>query len=209
MPTALVDLDGTLLEGSSERSFLLHLLSRGIVPPSGAAAFALRLLAHPARVLAEGAGWNRGYLAGLEEERLGREAEEFARTRLVPRLRRMVLDEIRRIGAEGTPAVLLTASLEWLAVPLAGEAGIVTVLASRPESREGLLTGRVPLRPWGRDKLTALAAAGLDPARCVAYGDSWSDRHLMTACADAVAVNPGRRLRRLAGGRGWRILEEA
>jgi phosphoserine phosphatase len=118
-----------------------------------------------------------------------------------------MLDELGRLRDGGCSTVLLTATLECLAVPLAGEAGIDTVLASRPESRDGRLTGRVPLRPWGRDKLSALEGAGIDPGWCTAYGDSWSDRHLMEACAGAVAVSPGRRLRRLAGMRGWRVLE--
>ena len=49
---------------------------------------------------------------------------------------------------------------------------------------------------------------GVNPEETLALGDSWSDRFVMGICGDAVAVDPGRKLRALAAERGWRVVAE-
>jgi len=208
---AFLDMDGTLLDCSSERMFLGHLARAGMIGPARLFRFAARYALHPRRTLAEGPGWNRGYLAGLEEGPIRSEASRFSREELVPRLRPDALSLAAELGSGGFEPVVISASLSWLGEPLAAAAGIPLSFSSVPEAVSGRLTGRLSGgRPWGGGKLgqalDICSGAGILPAGCAAAGDSWADRHLLEACGTAVAVHPDRRLRELARSRGWRIV---
>jgi len=213
LAAAIVDVDGTLLDGSSERLFLLHLLSCRTLRPPALLRFAARWLVHPAATLAHGPGWNRSYLTGLDASVTAREAERFARDRLIPRIRPGMASEISGLRSRGAEVVLLSASLVWLVEPLAGAVGASRVFASRPAASGGRLTGGIEgARPFGEEKLLTVRAfcaeTGIPPSDCTAFGDSWADRHVMGFCGSAVAVDPGRRLAKLCRSRGWRILED-
>ena len=71
----------------------------------------------------------------------------------------------------------------------------------RHQHRLGLLPG-LPL------EIGELAAAeGIDLDASTAYSDSHTDLPFLEAVGHPVAVNPDRRLRRLARERGWPMLE--
>ena len=54
--------------------------------------------------------------------------------------------------------------------------------------------------------VAALAASsGRDLSRCAAYSDSVNDVPMLSMVGTAVAINPDRRLRRVATERGWSI----
>ena len=48
---------------------------------------------------------------------------------------------------------------------------------------------------------------GYDLAASYAYSDSVTDVHMLEVVGHPFAVNPDKELRRLAGERGWRIVE--
>lgn len=209
---ALVDLDGTLLSVSSERLYLTQLLRSGVVRPPGILRMLLGYAVHPVLTVREGKGWNRRYLTGISAAKAACEAENLARDSLLSRLRPTVTDMLANLSAGGCRVVLVTASLSWLAKPVAEAVEADGLMASVPEETGGVLTGRLSgPRPWGRAKSTiALAICereGVEPADCMALGDSWSDRHMMLACGRAVAVHPSRGLRKLATEKGWQVIE--
>jgi len=207
----ICDLDGTLIEGSSERELLLMLFRERVLSPGKLASFLFAYLSHPARTMREGRAWNRTYLKGLSAEtvngaagRLAGRLQQTVRPRVVE-----MLDEYRRSGVE---IALLSASLEPLVREMAAANGFGRFRGSFPEESRGFFTGRVSgFRPWGAAKVAVagemLRDAGISPQETVAIGDSYSDRHLFGLCAGAVAVHPGKRLRVLAKKRGWTVLE--
>ena len=207
---ALVDVDGTLLPASSERLFLGRALANRILPAGGLFSFAAGYVLHPVRTVTGGCGWNRRYLEGAKAERVASAAMDFSRGFLVPSMRTGILSIIHGLASEGFGVVLVSASLAWLVIPLAGPAGASAVFASEPVERDGRLTGTLSgRRPYGKAKLELAEAvagsAGTSLNQCAALGDAWSDRFLLSACGRPVAVHPGRRLRALALSKGWRI----
>lgn len=212
MATVFVDLDSTLITGSSEKSFFLHLLSRGRLRPVGLLRFALGYLLHLPWTIVHGPGWNRLYLSGLDAEAVRGLATGFSQGSLVPRIRPAVASELEGLRGAGASLIILSAALEWLVEPLGRAVGAERVIGSRLQTRDGKLTGGLDgARPFGEDKLLIVERIceqeSLDPAGCTAYGDSWADRHVLGYCGTAVAVNPGPKLFALARDRGWRILE--
>jgi len=121
------------------------------------------------------------------------------------------LRQIARDRDAGTMLVMATAAHEIYAVPIAQALGFNLVVATRcstgADGRHGpaLSGGNV----YGEAKLAALIRAmeqlPLDRARLsiTFYSDSASDAPVFGWCDVPVAVNPSKRLERLAAERGW------
>jgi phosphoserine phosphatase len=87
----------------------------------------------------------------------------------------------------------------------------IFVIATKLEIVDGCCTGRVAgAAIFGEEKALAVKefarAQNISLARCRAYGDSSLDRWMLAEVGHAFAVNPARRLRRIARSRGWSIL---
>lgn len=209
---ALFDVDGTLLpKPSCERRFIAHLVGQGVLGPrqyAAAAAFVPRYLARFGKgVLRK----NKAYLAGLTLPEVATVAQAFVGQSLVPQVFPGVLAALRARQQRGDRVVLLTGAPEFLAGPLARALGVAEVVATRCRLADGRFTGRPPLRhPYGEEKrrlAQCLAAeSGIELSQSSAWADDPSDAPLLMAVGNAVVVNPGRQLQRLARENNWQIL---
>ncbi len=133
-------------------------------------------------------------------------------------------DAIERVAwhaKQGHAIFLVTGTLE----PLASAAALALILrlavrgittsigtcATRLEEANDRWTGRIVGEAmFGEAKVRAVrqiaAELNLDLGRCYAYGDSAHDRWLLEAVGRPAAVNPSRKLERIAMRRGWAIL---
>jgi phosphoserine phosphatase len=208
----ICDLDGTLVSVSSEFVFVKGLLRRKVLTPAVLYDFFRHYLRHPVRTFTEGRGWNRGYFRGLPVSVMMEEAANdvpFLLTRVRPEVLRILREEER----EGAVICILSASISPIVQGVARELGFHCFRGSIPAVKRGRLTGNlIGQRPWGRAKVAPALALmdqyGVNPEETLALGDSWSDRFVMGICGDAVAVDPGRKLRALAAERGWRVVAE-
>ncbi|MDX2051087.1 MAG: HAD family hydrolase [Polyangiaceae bacterium] len=125
-----------------------------------------------------------------------------------------VADEGRRAieahRQRGDTLVLVTASTQYAAVPLAEELGIPHVICTKLEVHEGTLTGRVDGNVcFGKKKIDRVASLaeehGFNLSTATFYSDSITDLPLLEAVGLPVAINPDARLRRIARKRDWRI----
>jgi HAD superfamily phosphoserine phosphatase-like hydrolase len=109
----------------------------------------------------------------------------------------------------GDFVVILSASPQELVEVVAAGLGVHRAVGSQAAVHDGRFTGALdgPFC-YGPGKVDRLAAElGSDAlASAVAYADSASDLPLLRGAAEAVAVNPDRRLRHEAERRGWPIL---
>ncbi|MDO5535205.1 MAG: HAD-IB family hydrolase [Propionibacteriaceae bacterium] len=128
--------------------------------------------------------------------------------RLVGALRPGALARIEEHRAAGHRTVLVTGSLDLFAVPLAPL--FDEVVASRMESRDGVLTGYLatpPLVDEARAQwlLSYADAGGYDLSRSHGYGDSIADASWLQVLGRPVAVNPDLPLYRVASRLYWPI----
>lgn len=115
--------------------------------------------------------------------------------------------------ARGARLVLATAAHELYALPIATELGFVAVIGTRavidPQGRVGPQLSEPNV--YAGAKLEAVLAwlqrEGISRAAATVrfYSDSSSDLPLLEWADEAVAVNPSRRLARIARARGWPI----
>ena len=132
-------------------------------------------------------------------------AAAFAAT--VP-LRRGALAQLAADRAAGLEIVLATASFDFYVRAIAARLGIAHVVATRSVWDGDVLRPRLAGdNCYGTAKATMVVAA-LPAARIDrAYSDHASDAPLFALAVEPVAVNPSRRLRRLAEQRGWRVVD--
>jgi HAD superfamily hydrolase (TIGR01490 family) len=114
--------------------------------------------------------------------------------------------------ARGYETVLVTGSLDFCLAPVVGHFRFDHVICNSMEFSNGAATGRIaPPLIAEREKVAALRrlikARRADASLSKAYSDSMSDVPMLESVGLPSAVNPGRRLRRVAQERGWPILD--
>ncbi len=112
----------------------------------------------------------------------------------------------------GKEVWLVTAAPIELAQVIADRLGLTGALGTRPESVDGVYTGRIAgALLHGPDKARQVAelarTRGLDLGHSYAYSDSANDLPLLSLVGHPVAVNPDRALRRYARQNNWSIVD--
>jgi len=207
---AIFDLDRTLVPGSSLVTLGRALVAHGLVSRRRLAGAGLR------NVVFQRFGSGD---SGVERIR-DRALAVFAGVERVALL--WALDDAaQRVVADVTPSaralldqhldagdfcVVLSASPHELVERVSGRLGAHRGAGTRAEVVDGRLSGRLDgAFCYGAGKLPCLVRAlgPVDLSTASAYSDSISDRPLLEACGHPVAVNPDRKLRRLAEAEGW------
>lgn len=202
---AVFDVDGTLVQGGTERLFFYHLVRTKRLKSRQALRFLLRLAADPRSRFR-----NKSYLAGMEVAETRRLGRHCFQELLRPRLRPGGVVCVQSHQSAGRKIILLTGSLSFLVLPLKEHLGADWLIATELSRRDRVFTGEIKgLHPRGENKrllLEELARRhGLDLSRSFAYGDHEEDIPLLSCVGRPVAVNPTRTLRRLAHQRRWPI----
>lgn len=204
---AIFDLDGTLINKSSEKVFLKHLLNYGEIPVSNLLAWTSHLLKVRSYPKAKS---NKVHLRGLDRDHLFDLAQEcFAnslRASITPHISAM----IQTHRDEGRTVILMSGSLSFLVKLFHEHLGTDIMVADELEVVDGRFTGdRVGIRPYAQNKASLareLATRhGFDLRASYAYGNHHSDVYKLELFGNPVAVNPNRLLRRIATKRNWQI----
>ena len=215
MPAAFFDVDETLLNAESLFEFLRFWLTR-----QGDDDCAYDRVMTEVRGLAE-LGTDRAVVnrvlfrpyAGASADELSAAGEDWYRSvRTRPAgFVRSGLAALSRHRAAGHAVVLVSGSFTACLAPLARDLGADLVICTSPVvGADGLLTGEVVVPMIGDAKRRAvedvIAARGLDPAACHAYGDHVSDLGMLDAVGHAYAVGSHAPLLTYARARNWPVL---
>lgn len=211
MTLAIFDIDGTLVEGSTERRFWRYLLKRGHQGPRQVfayLAFWARFLPVFGRLTAKK---NKAYLYKLKTARVEALAERFVAEEILPRLYAPAVQRLKSHLQHGHTVVLLSGTLEPVAQALARELSVVHVRATVCRERDGrYLAGPPAVHPFGAEKLAIAerlaAELGASLREASAYGDSRHDLALLQAVGDPVAVLPDAPLLEMARDNRWHII---
>ena len=212
MGLAIFDIDGTVVYGrSTERGFAAWLWRRRVLRYRGVAAFAGFLLRYLPRY-----GWhitkkNKAWLAGLTVATVEDEAARFITEEVT---RWLVPDVVARIDshiAAGDKVVLLSGTLDCLAIALGRQLGVTECVGTTCRIDGDRFTSAPPARhPFAESKRELLddlcGQFSISPGDVTAYGDSRHDIPLLEAVGIPVAVNPDKHLHRMAQEKGWEVL---
>ncbi|MEZ8219747.1 HAD-superfamily subfamily IB hydrolase, TIGR01490 [Candidatus Fervidibacteria bacterium JGI MDM2 SSWTFF-3-K9] len=149
--------------------------------------------------------------AGIPSEKARQWFWENFENSLKPRVYNDAVREIQWHRERNHQIVLVTGGADFTVAPLAQWLN-ADLLAAKLEEVDGKFTGRLVGKPLiGVGKADAIKTyageKGIDLQASYAYGDSVSDAPMLECVGNPVAVNPDRKLRRLAMERGWRIVQ--
>ncbi len=149
---------------------------------------------------------NAEWLNGLAETMF----EKVIRPSIFPGARKLI-EEDRR---QGYRLVLVSGELDFTLRPVVRYLGFERLVANSLELRSGVATGRlVPpvVAEQGKAALIERICTdlGAEASESKAYSDSSSDLPMLEVVGHPAAVNPDRRLKRVAKARGWPVLNLA
>ena len=204
---AVFDLDGTIIDNSSERVFLKYLLERGELPLRNLSQWLLDFIR--TRDLRQ-AKANKVYLKGLDYQHICDLAQICFTERLVERISPKVFDLIEFHRTEGRTIVILSGSLELLVRLFYEHLNADLMIGYALEVIEEEITARgVGLNPYGENKAKLVQELAethnFDLSESYAYGNHHSDAHKLKQVGHPVAVNPDRKLQEIASANDWQI----
>jgi HAD superfamily phosphoserine phosphatase-like hydrolase len=210
---AIIDLDGTLLKGTSaERSFFFFLVFRAKLGPVRLSRFTLTFLKDVARLgFRRAVGTNIAYLRGETPEQVGRWAAKYAGQSLADAVPAFLRLKLAVLKSEGYRVILLSGSLHVLVELFKEALGADLAIGQQIEVVGGKLTGKkAGVYPFGAEKLDALFAVirreEVDWPSSWAMADRYWDLPVLELAGHPVAVHPDARLRRYAQQKGWEII---
>jgi HAD superfamily hydrolase (TIGR01490 family) len=211
MRLAIFDIDGTLVDASSERLFWRYLWRCKRLQARQLVAFVVFMLRYFPVAGRDVAKKNKAYLSGLTLDEVRRSADEFVDSVLWRRLNAPVVARLRAHQRQGDTVVLLSGTLQMIAQRLGDRLGVAHVCATLCSESDGKFVARPPERhPFAAAKLTLARELareqGLDLRKAAAYCDSHHDVELLEFVELPVAVHPDPRLRAIACARGWELL---
>lgn len=211
---AYFDLDGTLLNASSEKTLTGVLARRrpwriphATIAWTLGATFGLLTGKAPYDALR-----NRGHLSLASWKILEQYSEEIATTYLKERVSPGAWERLDWHREQGHRLVLVTATVAPMAEAMARVLGMDEVYGCGPENRAGMLSGsergwsvprrkgKVPIVEQDAEKF------GHDLSQCYGYGNTHADSWFMRICGHAIAVNPESSLEQFAKKNDWEIV---
>ena len=210
---AYFDLDGTLLDSSSEKTLTAQLAKRRPWRiPLGTVMWTIGLIGNLMRGRSfYDAARNRGHFALASWQILEQYSIQLAKEKLAPRIPNEAYECLAWHRSQGHRCVLVTATIAPMAEAMAEVLGMDAVYGCGPEIRQGILSGSefgwsVPRRK-GKVPIVEEDARqnNHDLDQCYGYGNTMADTYFMQITGNPVAVNPGAKMEKLARDGNWPI----
>ena len=209
---AFFDLDRTLLRRSSALALAPAFRARGIISRRmmlEAAAwqllFMLRGASHEAvrRAAVDGLLILRGHTPDEMRELVAESMEIVLR----PLVYAESVDLVERHRRRGERVYIVSATLQEIVQAIADDLGFDGALGTVCEVVDGEYTGKATRALHAEAKADCIRSLDHDLGASTAYSDSHTDLAFLEAVGNPVAVNPDRKLRKIAAERRWPILE--
>ncbi|MGH9431702.1 MAG: HAD family hydrolase [Terriglobia bacterium] len=149
---------------------------------------------------------------GMKQQWLEPMADTLFEQAIRPTIHPGSLELVERDRRQGRHLVLVSGELDIALRPVIRYFGFDELISNSLIFEDGIATGEVK-RPLvaGREKVILMAdkcrTLGADTGEARAYSDSFSDVAMLEAVGHPTAVNPDRRLLRVARKRGWPVLD--
>ena len=210
---AYFDLDGTLLDSSSEKTLTAELAKRRPWRiPIGTVMWTLGLVGNLLRGRSfYDAARNRGHFALASWSVLENYSKRIAQESLANKIPTEAKQCLEWHRSQGHRLVLVTATIAPMAEAMADVLGMDAVYGCGPEIRSGTLSGSergwsVPRRK-GKVPVVEQDAKenNHDLSKCYGYGNTMADTWFMRITGNPIAINPGNAMRKMAIENGWEI----
>jgi HAD superfamily hydrolase (TIGR01490 family) len=213
---AFFDLDRTLLRRSSALALAGPFRKRGLISRwqlVRAAGWQLLFVARGAshESVRRAAEDGLKILAGYSPEDLRDLVAEAMEPILKPLVYAEPLHLVEEHHARGEKVYIVSATLQEIVDAIAADLGFDGALGTIVEVEDGKYTGRSVRSLHAEAKAACVRELarqeGFELSECTAYSDSHTDLPFLETVGYPVAVNPDRKLRKIADNREWPVLE--
>jgi len=210
---AFYDLDHTILTGNSATALVEESRSRGVMTP-GQYRHAIWLailyklnLGDPAKMINRMLSW----LKGLQEGDIKLLCEHIYHKTIQHTVRPEILESFEMHRSSGAAVVLLSSATSPICEVVARHLQLDDFICTQLETSNGAFTGDISGKlVYGAEKkhrmLKFCSEQESDIGKAWYYGDSRTDRHVMEAVGNPVAVSPDKGLKKIARLQNWPIL---
>lgn len=151
------------------------------------------------------------WLKGLREDTISELCIEVFNELIVKKVRPEILETLEQHRSRKGAVVLLSSASEPICEPATRHLNLDDMICSQLETNDGVLTGKTVGRlVYGEEKKNRLLSYcsdhGHDPADAFYYGDSFTDHYVMATVGNPVAVDPDKRLCKIALANHWPII---
>lgn len=213
---ALFDLDNTLLEGDSDHAWGEFLISKNLVNETEHRAknnYFYEQYKQDKLDIQGYVAFTLGPILKLDSEQRNKLHAEFMLHSVTPMVLEKGLALVKRHNDAGDYCIIITATNEFIAAPIAALFAIERLLSTELEIITGRYSGKIAGTPcYQNGKVVKLKNwlnlqnSGLSLSNAVFYSDSINDLPLLREVASAIAVDPDQRLKETAQSEGWEIL---
>lgn len=209
---AFFDIDHTVIRGSSGRHFLTSAFRKKIIPFKMLCSipfyyFQYRFM-HP-----DWENWTKKFphFAGIDRQTvcsISGECFDVYKKTIFPEIASIIKD----YKEQGCPVYFATSSIDIFVEPFMDHFEADGLISSKLEFIDDKTSGGFLGEPaFGKEKLKKVRQKaeelGIGLHECAFYSDSIHDRPLMETAGFPVAVNPDKRLKKLALEKNWPIIE--
>ena len=210
---AFYDLDHTILKGNSATTLVEESRKRGVMSSAQyrhavwlAILYKLNI-GDPATMINRMLSW----LNGLRESEIKSLCHEIYHAYIKLTIRPEILESFDLHRAKDAAVVLLSSATSPICEPVAEHLQLDALICTHLETLDGAFTGRTQGKlVYGKEKKQRMLSFCLehesDASDAWYYGDSHTDRFVMEAVGNPVAVSPDRRLKKIAVRHNWPIL---
>jgi HAD superfamily hydrolase (TIGR01490 family) len=210
-PIAFFDMDYTLLDASSSLLYVKYLRQRGQLKRHQLLRVGWWALLYKLSMMDLMKIMPRiiSYAETTDANQALTQSYAWFKDMVAPHIAPRAVERVRSHQQRGHRVVILSASSQFAVQPVAESLGL-DFLCTQLEVKDNRLTGSV-IEPlcFGEGKIfwarQYAEQHGAQLSDCILYTDSYTDRPLLELIGQPVAVNPDRRLRRLAHQRSWPI----
>ena len=209
--TAYFDLDGTLLDASSEKTLTATIAKRRPWRiPWGTLMWTLGCVGNLLRLRSVyDATRNRGHLSLCSWKYLDSYSRELVESKLGKMIPIPALERLEWHREQGHRLVLVTATVKPMALAMGEYLGMDAVYGCGPKVMKGMLSGSeigwdLPRRK-GKVPIVQTDAnmAGHNLADCWGYGNTYADSFFLEIVGNPVAVNAKGKFKRIADSKDW------
>ena len=211
---AFYDLDHTILDGNSATHIVQEARKQEVMTEKQFRhAVWLSILyklniGEPASMILRMLSW----LKGKEEQYIMKFSREIFDLLVKDTVRPEILETMKEHRDKKGAVVLLSSASTPICLPVSQFLGMDDIICTQLESKNGRLTGNTIRKlVYGSEKKVRMLEFCLDkdydPRDAWYYGDSYTDKYVMEAVGNPVAVFPDRRLLKIAKRNHWPILQ--
>lgn len=208
----IFDIDGTLIEGQSQRYFIDHLLKKKFISLFNFLKLNLWFIFYKLGIINNPKSALEFALKSTKEknvQNLEKIADNFFNEILVKKFYKNVLNILNE-KKKDSKIFLMSNSFDFLVEKISKYVNADGFFCTKLERKDGFITGKIINTMYGNQKVEKLnnfcTENNYNLKDISFYSDHYSDIPVMSIVGEAIAVNPDERLAIYAKGKKWNII---